>query len=151
MKVAIGSDHAGFNYKQLLIPLLRELGHEVLDCGTHSTEPVDYPEFILPVAQAVARGEADRGIVLGGSGNGENIVANKVPGIRAALCHDVTTARLSRQHNDANVLSLGERIIGTQVACDIVRAWLAEPFSHNERHARRIAQIAEIEHELQGS
>ncbi|MEO6971692.1 MAG: RpiB/LacA/LacB family sugar-phosphate isomerase, partial [Chthoniobacterales bacterium] len=111
MKIALGSDHAGFRYKEKIKELLISLGHEVEDFGTTSEEPVDYPKFIRPAAQAVASGECDRGIVLGGSGNGEAIAANKVRGVRCALCWNEETARLSRQHNDANVLSLGERMI----------------------------------------
>src|SRR3990170_6222449 len=111
MRIAIGSDHAGFVYKSVFIDLLRGLGHEVTDFGASSEEPVDYPDFVRPVAEAVARGEFDRGIVLGGSGNGEAIVANKVRGVRCALCWDVTTARLARQHNDANMVAIGQRVV----------------------------------------
>src|SRR5438552_4653499 len=111
MKIAIGSDHAGFQYKQKIGLFLTGLGHAVIDFGTHSEEPVDYPLFIRPVAEAVARGEFERGIVLGGSGNGEAIVANRVVGIRCALCWNEESARLARLHNDANVLSLGERLV----------------------------------------
>ena len=145
MKIALGSDHAGFELKAAVIALLHELGHETIDCGTDSKESVDYPDFIRPAAESVARGEADRAIVIGGSGNGEAIAANKVRGIRCALCHDVTTARLSREHNDANALSLGARIVGSEVARDIVTAWLATPYSNDERHTRRIRKIAEME------
>lgn len=141
MRIAFGTDHAGVQLKRQLMDLVVRLGHETLDFGTHSEEPVDYPDVIRPAAEAVARGDADLGIVMGGSGNGEAIVANKVPGIRCAVCHDVTTARLSREHNDANMISLGQRIVGSQVAEDIVRTWLATPFSGEERHARRIAKI----------
>jgi ribose 5-phosphate isomerase B len=140
MRVALASDHAGFEYKQRIAALLRELGHEVQDFGTDSAESVDYPQFIRPAAQAVARGDADRGIVLGGSGNGEAIVANKVRGIRCALCWNEESARLSRQHNDANMCSLGQRLISVETALAIVRAWLQTPFEGG-RHARRIAQI----------
>ncbi len=114
------------------------------DFGTDSSDPVDYPDFIVPAARAVARGEADCAVVFGGSGNGEAIAANKVRGIRAALCHDVTTARLARQHNDANVLALGARITGPEVAADIIRAWLETPFDGG-RHARRVEKIRAIE------
>src|SRR5882724_11841282 len=110
MKIAIGSDHAGFDYKEQLKTLLQNLGHEVRDFGTHSNAPVDYPVFIRPVAEAVARGECERGIVLGGSGNGEAITANRVKGVRCALCWNLETARLGRAHNDANVLSIGQRM-----------------------------------------
>src|SRR4026209_701112 len=111
MKIAIGSDHAGYDYKEMLRPLLADWGHTVRGFGTHSLDAVDYPQFIRPTAEAVAGGAFERGIVLGGSGNGEAIVANKVPGIRCALCWDVESARLSREHNDANVLALGQRLL----------------------------------------
>ena len=140
MRIALASDHAGFEYKERIATLLRELGHEVRDFGTNSAESVDYPQFIRPAAEAVARGDADRGIVLGGSGNGEAIVANKVRGIRCALCWNEESARLSRQHNDANMCSLGQRLIPVETALAIVRAWLQTPFEGG-RHARRIAQI----------
>src|SRR6478736_3120985 len=140
LKIAIGSDHAGFEYKEKIRALLTPLGHEVRDFGTFSPEPVDYPLFIRPVAEAVARGEFERGIVLGGSGNGEAIVANKVKGIRCALCWNVESARLSRQHNDANALSLGQRLISLETALEIVKVWLATPFEGG-RHERRIRLI----------
>jgi len=140
MKIAISSDHAGFEYKEKIRALLIGLGHEVKDFGTFSNAPVDYPLFIRPAAEAVARGEFDRGIVLGGSGNGEEIVANKVRGIRCALCWNVETARLAREHNDSNVLSLGQRMIPEERALEIVRVWLTTPFAGG-RHARRIALI----------
>jgi ribose 5-phosphate isomerase B len=144
MLVAIGSDHAGFPLKEHFKALLEVEGHEVLDLGTDSEVPVDYPEFCAAVGRAVAAGRAERGIVLGGSGQGEQIVANKVHGIRAALCNDLWTARLSREHNDANVLSMGARIVGLGLADDILRLWLATPFAGG-RHVRRIAQITELE------
>ena len=140
MRVAIGSDHAGYVYKNVLIELLKELGHEVDDFGTDSEESVDYPDFIRPVAVAVAQGEFERGIVLGGSGNGEAIVANKVRGIRCALCWDTTTARLAREHNDANMISIGQRVMGVEEAKDIVRVFLSTGFEGG-RHTRRIAKI----------
>jgi ribose 5-phosphate isomerase B len=140
LKVAIGSDHAGFEYKEKIKALLTSFGHEVRDFGTFSTEPVDYPLFIRPTAQAVAIGECDRGIVLGGSGNGEAIVANKVRGIRCALCWSLDTARLAREHNDSNVLSLGQRMIPEDLALEIVKVWLTTPFEGG-RHIRRIAEI----------
>ena len=140
MKIAIASDHAGFDYKEKIKVLLNDLGHEVRDFGTHSNEPVDYPVFIRPAAEAVARGECERGIVLGGSGNGEAIVANKVKGIRCALCWNVESARLSRQHNDANVLSLGQRMIPLETASEIVKVWLSTDFEGG-RHLQRIKQI----------
>ena len=140
MKIAIGSDHAGFRYKERIKELLQRLGHDVTDFGTHSEEPVDYPLFIRPVAEGVARGEFERGIVLGGSGNGEAIVANRVKGIRCGLCWNVETARLNRQHNNGNVLALGERMITLEVAREIVRVWLTTPFEGG-RHQRRIDLI----------
>lgn len=140
MKIAIGSDHAGFRYKQNIKTFLQEKGHDVTDFGTSSEDAVDYPVFIRPVAEAVARGEFQRGIVLGGSGNGEAIVANRVKGIRCALCWDLASARLSRQHNDANVLSLGQRMIDLESALLIVDAWLETPFEGG-RHKRRIQLI----------
>jgi ribose 5-phosphate isomerase B len=140
MKIALGSDHAGFRYKEKIKEFLISLGHEVQDFGTTSEEPVDYPKFIRPAAEAVARGECERGIVLGGSGNGEAMAANKVRGIRCALCWNEETARLSRRHNDANVLSLGERMIPEDMALCIVRVWLTTDFEDG-RHSARIAQL----------
>jgi len=140
MRIAIGSDHAGFEYKERIREVLTGLGHQVEDFGATSAEPVDYPLFIRPVAEAVARGEFDRGVVLGGSGNGEAMVANRVKGIRCALCWNVESARLARQHNNANVLSLGERMVSLQTALEIVRAWLETPFEGG-RHQRRIDLI----------
>jgi len=140
MKIAIASDHAGFEYKERIKELLKNLGHEARDFGTFSKAQVDYPVFIRPAAEAVARGECDRGIVLGGSGNGEAIVANKVKGIRCALCWNVESARLSRQHNDANVLSLGQRMMPLEAALEIVKVWLSTEFEGG-RHEKRIRQI----------
>jgi ribose 5-phosphate isomerase B len=140
MKIAIGSDHAGFEYKERIKLLLHELGHDVRDFGTDSETPVDYPFFIRPVALAVARGDAERGVVLGGSGNGEAMVANRVRGVRCALCWNLESARLSRQHNDANVLSLGARLIPLDLALEIVKVWLDTPFAGG-RHAERIREI----------
>ena len=140
MKIGIGSDHAGFDYKEKIKQLLTQLGHEARDFGTTSTEPVDYPFFIRPVAEAVAAGAVERGIVLGGSGNGEAMVANRVKGVRCALCWNLDTARLGREHNDANVLSLGQRMIPLDLALDIVRVWLDTPFAGG-RHQRRILEI----------
>src|SRR5437773_1461040 len=140
MKIAIGSDHAGFQYKEKIRDFLKSLGHTVTDFGTHSEQPVDYPLFIRSVAEAVARGEFDRGIVLGGSGNGEAIVANKTRGIRCALCWSLDTARWAREHNDANVLSIGQRTIPIELALEIVRVWLTTDFAGG-RHLRRIQQI----------
>ena len=146
MRIAIGADHAGFPLKQDLSGYLRGQGHEVLDVGTDSTATVDYPPFCAAAARAVISGDADRAIVLGGSGQGEQIAANKVHGIRAALCHDLYLARLSREHNDANVLAMGARVIAPTYAREIVRAWLATPFEGG-RHVPRIEQIAAIERE----
>ena len=141
VKISIGSDHAGFDYKEKIRALLSSLGHEVKDFGTYSAEPpVDYPLFIRPTAEAVARGEFERGIVLGGSGNGEAMVANKVHGIRCALCWSLETARLGRAHNDSNVLSIGQRMIPEDLALEIVKVWLVTPFEGG-RHIRRIAEI----------
>lgn len=140
MRIAIGSDHAGFAYKRELVELLKTAGHDVKDLGTDSETSVDYPDFIRPVAEAVVRGEVERGIVLGGSGNGEAIVANKVKGVRCAYCFDVTTARLGREHNDANVISIGQRVVGLETAKDIVRVFLSTPFEGG-RHSLRIAKI----------
>ena len=137
MKIAIGSDHAGFQYKDKIREFLERQGHNVTDFGTHSEEPVDYPIFVRAVAEAVARGEFDRGIVLGGSGNGEAIVANRIKGIRCALCWNADSARLGRQHNDANVLSLGQRMMSLETALQIVQIWLETPFEGG-RHQRRI-------------
>jgi ribose 5-phosphate isomerase B len=144
LRVAIGSDHAGFALKAHLGETLISLGHEVDDLGTDSEEPVDYPPICAAVGRAVMKGEADRGIVLGGSGQGEQMTANKIRGVRAALCNDLYTARMSREHNDANVLSIGARIVAPQLADEIMTLWLTTPFEGG-RHERRIAQIAEIE------
>jgi ribose 5-phosphate isomerase B len=140
MKIAIASDHAGFAYKEQIKGLLQGLSHEVRDFGTFSDTPVDYPAFIRPAANAVARGECERGIVLGGSGNGEAIVANKVRGIRCALCWSLDTARWSREHNDANVLAIGQRTIPPELALEIVRVWLTTAFAAG-RHATRVNSI----------
>ena len=144
MRIAIGADHAGYPLKQHLLATLSELGHEVTDLGTDSAESVDYPPIMAAVGRAVVAGEADRGIVLGGSGQGEQIAANKVPGVRAALCNDLYTARMSREHNDANVLAMGARIVATGLADEIVALWLSTPFEGG-RHQRRIDQITALE------
>ena len=144
MRIAMGADHAGFPLKEELKGFLEMEGHQVLDVGTDSTAAVDYPAFCAAAARAVADGRADRAIVLGGSGQGEQIVANKIAGIRASLCHDLYTARLAREHNDANVLGLGARVIAPTYAKEIVRLWLATPFEGG-RHVARIEQIAMIE------
>ncbi len=144
MKIAIGSDHAGYGLKGHLAELLAGAGHEINDVGTHSEAPTDYPPFCAAVGRLVASGDADRGIVLGGSGQGEQIAANKVDAVRAALCNDLYTARLSREHNNANVLSMGARIVGLGLAEEILWLWLDTPFEGG-RHQRRIEQITEIE------
>ena len=145
VRIAIGADHAGYLLKQHLKETLQRLGHTVTDHGTHGEEATDYPPICLSVARSVAEGRADRGVVLGGSGQGEQIAANKVAGVRAALCHDLYTARLSRQHNDANVLSMGGRIVAFGLADEILALWLDTPFEGG-RHQRRLDQIAAAEH-----
>jgi ribose 5-phosphate isomerase B len=142
MHIAVASDHAGFKYKVLLSKHLHDLGHEVKDFGTYSEDPVDYPDFIRPAAEAVARGECERGIVLGGSGNGEAMAANRVKGVRCAYCFNEETARLGRMHNDANVISIGERIVSPQMAVAIVNTWLETRFEGG-RHVRRIQKLDE--------
>jgi len=144
MRIAIGADHAGFQLKEHLKTTLVTLGHQVDDHGTHNEESVDYPPICAAVGRAVVTGKADRGIVLGGSGQGEQIAANKVRGVRAALCNDLYTARMSRQHNDANVLSIGGRIVASGLADEIVTLWLDTPYEGG-RHQKRLDQIAEIE------
>jgi ribose 5-phosphate isomerase B len=142
LKIAIGSDHAGYIYKESLKTALAGWGHQVTDFGTDSIEPVDYPVFIRPVAEGVARGDFDRGIVLGGSGNGEAMVANRIPGARCSLCWNLESARLARLHNDANILSLGERLIERKDLLPIVEVWLTTGFEAG-RHVRRIRMIDE--------
>lgn len=144
MRIAIGSDHAGYPLKQHLVRVLTGWGNAVDDLGTDSTEPVDYPPFCAAVARAVVRGDADVGVVLGGSGQGEQISANKVHGARAALCNDLYTARMARAHNNANVLSIGARIVAPELAEEIARIFLDTPFEGG-RHQRRLDEIAKIE------
>ena len=144
MKVAIGCDHGGLHLKEDIKSLLADGGYEVTDFGTNSTDSVDYPDIAVPVANAVANGEFDRGILICGSGIGIGIAANKVKGIRAALCHDTFSAHASREHNNANILTMGERIIGPGLARDIVKIWLTTEFEGG-RHERRVAKIADIE------
>jgi len=144
VRVAIGSDHAGFALKSHLSETLRSLGHDLTDLGTDSEAAVDYPPICADVGRAVAKGEAERGIVIGGSGQGEQMAANKVRGVRAALCNDLYTARMSREHNDANVLAIGARIAAPPLADEIMTLWLTTAFEGG-RHERRVAQIAEIE------
>ena len=140
MIIAVASDHAGYHYKQAITEHLAALGHDVRDFGTHSSEPVDYPDFIIPACRAVARGECERAIVLGGSGNGEAMAANRVKSVRCALCWNLETARLSRQHNDSNALSIGERMIPLETALAIVDVWLDTKFEGG-RHVERIAKL----------
>jgi len=147
VRIAIGSDHAGFELKSHVVELLASAGHDVADLGTDSTEPVDYPIFCSAVGRAVRDGDAEVGIVLGGSGQGEQLAANKVRGVRAALCNDLYTARLARAHNDANVLSIGARVVGNGLADEIVQTFLATGFEGG-RHARRVAQLADLETEF---
>ena len=146
MRIALGADHAGFSMKSLVAKHLAERGHEVIDLGTDSEESVDYPPFCAAVGRAVVGGKADLGIVMGGSGQGEAIAANKVHGVRAALCHDEWTARFARLHNDANVLSMGGRLLGEALAVAIVDVFLETNFE-GDRHVRRLEQIADIEKE----
>lgn len=140
MDIAIASDHAGYEYKEAIKAFLAERGHEPVDFGTDSDESCDYPLFIRPAAEAVASGDCERGIVLGGSGNGEAMVANRVAGVRCALCWSHESAEMGRRHNDANVISIGQRMVTLETALDIVATWLDTPFDGG-RHARRIAQI----------
>ena len=149
MRIAIGADHAGFALKQHLVSTLHGLGHEVDDVGTHDDRPVDYPPICADVARRVAAGRAHRGIIVGGSGQGEQMAANKIPGIRAALCNELYTARLSRAHNDANILTLGGRIVAAVLADEIVKLWLGTDFEGG-RHARRVEQIANLENRAPG-
>jgi ribose 5-phosphate isomerase B len=144
VRIAIGSDHAGYLLKEHFIPVLRDGGHDVDDLGTDSQEPVDYPIYCSAVGREVAAGRAERGIVLGGSGQGEQLAANKVKGVRAALCNDLYTAEYSRRHNDANVLSIGARVVGEGLADEILRVWLTTDFEGG-RHQRRVDEITAIE------
>lgn len=140
MRIALGCDHAGFRYKEAIKSYLQAQGHEVVDFGTHSEESTDYPLYVMPAAAAVAKGDCDRAVVLGGSGNGEAIAANRIKGVRCALCWNTETAKLGRQHNDANAISIGQRMISQETALDIVRVWLETPFEGG-RHIRRIALL----------
>ena len=144
MRIAIGSDHAGYDLKTHFVATLERLGHDTMDFGTSSTEPVDYPPVCAAVGRAVVAGRVDRGIVIGGSGQGEQMSANTVPGVRAALCNDLYTARMSRAHNDANVLAIGGRVVGIGLADEILELWLATPFDGG-RHQQRVDQITELE------
>jgi ribose 5-phosphate isomerase B len=145
MPIAVGCDHAGFPLKQAILEQLASLGEQVVDVGTHSTEPVDYPDYAHAVGEAILRGEAERGILVCGSGVGASVAANKLPGIRAGLCHDTYSARQGVEHDDMNVLCLGARVIGPELALELVRAFLTASFSGDERHRRRVAKIRELE------
>lgn len=145
MQIVIGSDHAGFDLKKVLNDHLQENGHLVLDVGTYSTAPVDYPDFAEAVAQSVVRGEAERGILICGSGVGASVAANKIPGIRAGLCHDCYSAHQGVEHDDTNVLVLGSRVIGPELAKDISITFLNARFSAEERHQRRLSKVINIE------
>ena len=149
MRIAVGADHAGFPLKALAVAQLQQLGHEVLDMGTDSEEPVDYPDFAQAVAEAVMRGEAERGLLVCGSGVGASVAANKVPGVRAAVCHDSFSARQGVEDDDMNVLCLGARVVGPQLALDVIRAWDGAVFSGAERHTRRLNKVKAIEERYQ--
>lgn len=148
--VALGADHGGFALKEVLRGYLRELGYSITDCGTHSSDPVDYPDIALEVAKMVAEGQAWRGIIVDGAGIGSAIAANKIPGIRASLCYDVSTARNAREHNDANILTLGGRLIGEELAKQIVKTFLETEFGGG-RHSRRVEKISQIEKQFLGN
>ena len=145
MRVVAGSDHAGFELKQLLLPVLEELGHEVIDVGTNSTAAVDYPDFAEAVGKAILEGRADRGVLICGSGVGASVAANKMHGIRAAVCHDTYSAHQGVEHDDMNVLVLGSRVIGPAIAPELVKAFLSATFTHEERHMRRLNKVLAIE------
>lgn len=145
MRIVVGSDHAGYALKLELLPLVRALGHEILDVGTHSTEAVDYPDYAAKVAEAIVHGRADRGILLCGSGIGASVAANKIPGIRAGNCADVYSAHQGVEHDAMNVLVLGGRVVGSAVAAEMVRAYLGAHFTGEERHARRLAKVEALE------
>lgn len=147
MKIAIGSDHGAVEYKQILIEEMSKWGHEVKDFGTYNHESCDYADYASAVGKAVASGAYDRGIVLCGTGIGVSISANKIQGVRCSLCAETTTARLTREHNDSNVLAMGQRIIGEELMKDIAKVWLDTPFSNDERHVRRIVKITKLETE----
>ena len=147
MKIAVACDHGAYEYKEMIKEMLLSQGHEVVDFGTDSTASMDYPDTALPCAKAVARGECERGIVMCGTGIGVSITANKVKGIRCALCSDPLSARLTREHNDSNMLAFGQRIIGSEMAKEIVNVWLGTPFSNGERHIQRVRKVMAIEEE----
>jgi ribose 5-phosphate isomerase B len=145
MKIAIGADHAGFRLKDEVIDFLKKQGHEVEDFGCHCADSIDYPDYALPVCEQVVNGNAERGILICGTGIGMTIAANKVPGIRCALVHDLFSAKATREHNDSNVLAMGERVIGPGVALEIINIWLDTPFSEGPRHVNRIQKIKGME------
>ena len=145
MPIVVGCDHAGFALKQAVLEHLAATGEQVIDVGTHGTEPVDYPDYARAVGGAVQRGDAERGILVCGSGVGASVAANKLPGIRAGLCHDTYSARQGVEHDDMNVLCMGARVIGPELAVELVRAFLGASFSGEERHRRRLAKIRELE------
>jgi ribose 5-phosphate isomerase B len=147
MKIVIGSDHAGFELKQQLIPVIKELGHEVLDVGTDSTAAVDYPDFAAKVGHAVLDGRAERGVLICGSGVGASVAVNKMHGIRGGICHDTYSAHQGVEHDDMNVLVLGSRVIGVALASDLVRAYLPAKFTHEDRHVRRLNKVLAMERE----
>jgi ribose 5-phosphate isomerase B len=149
MRIVIGCDHAGFELKQNLAPYIGALGQQVIDVGTDSTAPVDYPDFAEKIGQAIREGRADRGVLICGSGVGASVAANKIPGIRAGLCHDTYSAHQGVEHDDMNVLVFGARVIGPELARELVRAYLAASFSHEERHNRRVAKVKAIEAKYQ--
>ncbi|RCW44898.1 ribose 5-phosphate isomerase B [Paenibacillus prosopidis] len=150
MKIAIGADHGGYSLKEVVVPFLQTLGHEVVDVGCTCDQSVDYPDYALPVCDLVTSGKADRGILICGTGIGMSIAANKVRGIRCALVHDLFSAQATRDHNDTNVLALGERIIGPGVAQEIIRIWIETPFSKGERHVGRLNKVKQIEEKYAG-
>lgn len=145
MKIALGTDHGGVRLKEEIIKVIRELGHEVEDLGCNCSDSVDYPDYAIPVCEKVISGEADRGILICGTGIGMSIAANKIPGIRCALTHDVFSAQATRDHNDTNVLAMGERVVGPGLAAEITKVWLSTEFSQGERHVGRIDKIKAIE------
>ncbi len=150
MRIAIGSDHAGFQLKETMSTYLRESKHQVIDVGTHSTEPVDYPDFAEAIGKALTEGLADRGILICGSGVGASVAANKIPGIRAGLCHDTYSAHQGVEHDDMNVLVMGARVIGVELARELVRAFLGAEFMGEERHRRRLEKIRLLEVRYRG-
>lgn len=145
MRIAIGADHGGFRLKDEIIKVIKELGHEVMDFGCTCGDSVDYPDYALPVCEQVVSGKADRGILICGTGIGMSIAANKIKGIRCALVHDVFSAKATREHNDTNVLAMGERVIGPGLAAEIVRVWLTREFSNEPRHVNRIQKVQALE------